>query len=82
MSQIVKEIIECDTTLIIGRYYFRYEEAKSSHTCKCGNKVKKGTFRLHISGKSSSNNELNPSNICLECANKLYAFLTLLLREL
>ena len=62
---------ECVNQIEIGRYFFSIEIAPTSHTCYCGNRVKKGDHRLHVGGY----NNINSGNTCMGCARKLAALI-------
>jgi len=64
---IIPKVDESEDIITIGRYFFSVERARSSHTCYCGNRVKKGDKRLHVGGY----NNVNSSNVCMVCANRL-----------
>jgi len=64
---IIPKVDKTEEIITIGRYFFSVEKAKTSYTCYCGNRVKKGDKRLHIGGY----NNINSGSVCMVCANKL-----------
>lgn len=70
MAQVVYRIPDVDEDvedIVVGRFYFSMETARSAHKCPCGNLIKKGDRRLHVNG----HNNTNSGNACIECANRL-----------
>ena len=58
-------------TINAGLRYYRFERVKRISKCRCGECMKKGDVRLHVSGK----NNMNAGNICIKCVDGLLAHL-------